>query len=72
MKVIIDLPIDSIVLDANPLLLNALNDAMIVRRSYEQGLRYIIEEKQKIGMYFMDDREFEQAVVDKKEDVNNG
>jgi hypothetical protein len=60
------------VLDANPLLLNALNNATIVRRSYEQGLRYIIEEKQKIGMYFVDDLEFEQAVLDKKEHVNNG
>lgn len=72
MKVIIDLPIDTIVLDANPLLLNAMNNAMIVSRNYEKGLRYVIEEKQKIRMYFMDDREFEQAVVDKKEKTNNG
>ena len=72
MKVIIDLPIDSLVLDANPLLLNALTRAMVVSKNYEKGLRYIVKESQQLGMHFMDDVEFERVLVKEKESVNNG
>jgi hypothetical protein len=72
MKVIIDLPLQSMVLEVSPLLLNALNQAMIVSKNYEQGIRYIVEESQQPRMHFMDDAEFDHAVLDKKESVSNG
>ena len=72
MKVIIDLPLHSMVLEVSPLLLNALSDAMIVSRSYEQGIHYILEDNEQARMHFMDDSDFKQALLDKKESVSNG
>ena len=72
MKVIIDLPLHSMVLEVSPLLLNALTHAVIVSKNYEQGIRYIIEENQQPRMHFMEDVEFDHALLDKKESVSNG
>lgn len=72
MKVIIDLPLHSMVLEANPVLLNALTQAMVVSQHYEHGMRYEVEEKEQLSMHFIDDSEFEQALIEKKEMVNNG
>lgn len=72
MKVIIDLPIHSVVLEASPVLLNALTQAIVVSRHYEQGMHYVIEKKQQLGMQFIDDAEFEQALMEQKESVKNG
>jgi len=71
MKVIIDLPIQSLVLDVSPTLLKA----MIVSRSYEQGMCYVKEEGLCLTMDFVDDVEFEKVLLEKKvllKEVSNG
>ena len=60
MKVIIDLSLHSLVLDANPLLLNALTQATIVSRDYTKGMHYMIKDREALNMIFMDDNEFER------------
>ena len=75
MKVIIDLPIQSLVLEVSPALLNALNRAMIVSKNYEQGMRYVKEEGHCLTMNFVDDAAFEKALLEKKvqlKEVSNG
>lgn len=75
MKVIIDLPIQSLVLDVSPALLNALNRAMIVSKNYEQGMHYVKEEGLCLTMDFVDDMEFEKALLEKKallKEASNG
>lgn len=72
MKVIIDLPFHSMVLEANPVLLNALTQAMVVSKNYEHGMRYVMEEKQQLEMHFIDDAQFEQVLIKKKEIAKNG
>lgn len=75
MKVIIDLPIQSLVLEVSPALLNALNRALIVSRSYEQGMCYVKEDGLCLTMNFVDDVEFEKSLLEKKvllKEVSNG
>jgi tetraacyldisaccharide-1-P 4'-kinase len=72
MKVIIDLPIHSLVLDANPLLLNALTQATIVSRDYAQGMRYVVEDREALNMIFMDDGEFQRTSLTKQAITKEG
>ena len=61
MKVIIDFPLHSLVLDANPALLNTLIQATIVSKDYTEGTRYRIENSEKLHMTFIKDNEFERT-----------